>query len=164
MLFLRMDDLNSLNSSWSTTPPTQIQTNVHPQEYRNQTVRNSQLDDRDLRAESGQGKISAACIALNTFGSKKRTTMMPADFQPNNYTVILGRGTCSDSPGNQQLRLLVQTHLREYLDAKDKLGKSVIVSRVLEVVRQRSPRAAFVKFEKGRWVDVGERTSREKGL
>lgn len=108
------------------------------------------------------GKISFP-VTLNTFGSKKAKTVLPADFEPNDHTVILGRGACTDSVGNRRLKVLVQTYLQQYLDAPDKLGKSLIVSRVCELVREASPRAAFVKYEHGRWVDVGERTSREKG-
>ena len=89
--------------------------------------------------------------------------MLPTDFEPNEHTVILGRGGSTDSAGNRRLKLLVQSYLQQYLDAPDKLGKSLIVTRVLDIVRKASPRAAFVKREKGRWIDVGERTSREKG-
>ncbi|CAB9506544.1 Nitrilase family, member 2 [Seminavis robusta] len=135
---------------------------VAHQAYTNQTNNTGQQLEDDLRAETTSGKISLACVALNTFGSKKAKKVLPVDFQPNAHTVILGRGASSDSSGNRQLRILVQSYLQQYLDAPDKLGKSLIVSQVLDIVRENSPRAAFVKFEKGRWVDVGERTSREK--
>ena len=120
-------------------------------------------DDAEVQAQGNSGKISFACMTLNTFGSKKAKKVLAADFEPNEYTVILGRGACADSSGNRRLKMLVQSYLQQYLDAPDKLGKSLIVTRVLEIVREASPGAAFVKREKGRWVDVGERTSREKG-
>ena len=129
----------------------------------NDAFSNSIVQDAEELPHSNGGKISFACMTLNTFGSKKAKKVLPQDFQPNDYTVILGRGASTDSSGNHQLKLLVQSYLQQYLDAPDKLGKSLIVTRVLDLVREASPRAAFVKFEKGRWVDVGERTSREKG-
>lgn len=127
---------------------------------------NNACSNKTIDIESDQrvnaGKISFACVTLNTFGSKKAKKVLPTDFEPNDFTVILGRGACTDSSGNHRLKLLVQSYLQQYLDAPDKLGKSLIVSRVLDLVREASPRAAFVKYENGRWVDVGERTSREK--
>lgn len=129
----------------------------------NEECSNKTIEDGEHRGQVSSGKISFACMTLNTFGSKKAKKVLPSDFEPNEYTVILGRGACADSDGNRKLKLLVQTYLQQYLDAPDKLGKSLIVTRVLEVVREASPRAAFVKYEKGHWVDVGERTSREKG-
>ena len=137
-------------------------------EYSNQTNNSGGHQHEDLvRAETSdtmQSKISFACFALNTFGSKKARRILPTGFEPNEFTVILGRGNSGDSPGNKQLQDLVRTYLQQYLDAPDKLGKSLIVSRVLDIVKENSPKAAFVKYEKGRWVDVGERTSREKGI
>jgi hypothetical protein len=137
-------------------------------EYTNQANNNDgQLHEALLgRAEVSERRqptISLACIALNTFGSKKAKKDLPADFAPNDFTVIMGRGNSNECPGNRRLRSLVQSNLQQYLDAPDKLGKSLIVSRVVEIVKENSPVAGFVKYEKGRWVDVGERTSREKG-
>jgi hypothetical protein len=133
--------------------------------YTNQ-ANNNDVQEALARAEVseiGQPKISLACMTINTFGSKKAKKEVPADFQPNDFTVVLGRGNSGECPGNRRLRSLVQSCLQQYLDAPDKLGKSLIVSRVVDIVKERSPVAGFVKYEKGRWVDVGERTSREKG-
>lgn len=130
----------------------------HGKECSNETIA-----DIDNRAEDNSvGKISFACHTLNTFGSKKAKKVLAADFEPNEYTVILGRGSSTDSTGHRHLRLVVQSYLQQYLDAPDKLGKSLIVSRVYDTVKKVSPAAAFVKFNNGTWVDVGERTSREK--
>ena len=130
---------------------------------KHQECSNETNADNDSRPEDNSvGKISFACYTLNTFGSKKAKKVLPPDFQPNDYTVILGRGSSSDGTGNRRLRIVVQNYLQQYLDAPDKLGKSLIVSRVLDIVKESSPIAAFVKYDKGRWLDVGERTSREK--
>ena len=129
----------------------------HGKQYSNETIA------RDTSPEDpNAGKISFACQTLNTFGSKKAKKVLGADFEPNEYTVILGRGSNTDSTGYRHLRQVVQRYRQDYLDAPDKLGKSLIVSKVFESVKEVSPVAAFVKFHGGKWVDVGERTSREK--
>jgi hypothetical protein len=155
MLFLTMDFSNSTK-------------NAAQEDYTNQTNTtdgqfHESLLGRAEVSERRQSNISLACIALNTFGSKKAKKELPADFAPNDFTVILGRGNSNECPGNKRLRRVVQSYIQQYLDAPDKLGKSLIVSRVVDIVKENSPVAGFVKYEKGRWVDVGERTSREKG-
>ena len=42
--------------------------------------------------DHGDEKISFACRTLNTFGSKKAKRILPLDFHPNDFTVIVGRG------------------------------------------------------------------------
>lgn len=130
----------------------------HGKECSNETIAEKDISNED----SSAGKISFACRTLNTFGSKKAKKVLAADFEPNEYTVILGRGSNTNTPGYCHLRLIVQRYLQQYLDAPDKLGKSLIVSQVYDSIKEVSPVAAFVKYQNGRWVDVGERTSREK--
>lgn len=93
---------------------------------------------------------------------KPKTNVLPADFTPTQWTVQLGRGRCSESVGNRRMRLVVKNHLKEYSEAKEKLQKSFVVSRVMKIIREASPVGAFVKFEKGRWYEVDERAAREK--
>lgn len=93
----------------------------------------------------------------------KTKTLLPSDFEPSNYSIICGnKRKFFKSVGNQRLRLLVQTFIPEYSKAEGKLEKSMIVSKVMKIVREACPVGSFVAFEQGRWWQVSERTSREK--
>jgi hypothetical protein len=93
----------------------------------------------------------------------KTKTLLPIDFEPSNYSIICGnKRKFFKSVGNQRLRLLVQSFIPEYSKAEGKLDKSLIVSKVMKIVREACPVGSFVAFEKGRWWQVSERTSREK--
>jgi len=72
--------------------------------------------------DHGDEKISFACRTLNTFGSKKAKRILPLDFHPNDFTVIVGRGADADRSGNRRLRQLVQSFVQEYQESHDKLG------------------------------------------
>merc|ERR1712151_251604 len=71
------------------------------------------------------------CKVLNTFGSKKAKTLLPPDFQPSTYTVLVGRTReCQTAPGNKRLRAIVNDHLQQYNSAPDKIEKTAIVTEV----------------------------------
>jgi hypothetical protein len=107
-------------------------------------------------------KFSLKLKARNTFGAKKAKQILPQGWKPSNYSVILGRGKCSDFIGNRRFRVIVKNHLQEYLDAPGKLEKSFVVSKIVKIVKDACPEGAFVKYENGRWFVVGERAAREK--
>lgn len=108
------------------------------------------------------GKLDP-CKVLNTFGSKKAKTLLPPDFQPSGYTVLVGRTReCQEHIGNKRLRAIVSNHLHHYNSAPDKLEKTAIVTEVYNAVRAATPIGHFVKLEKGRYFEVGERTARER--
>ena len=45
---------------------------------------------------------------LNTFGNKKKKHLLPAGFEPNNFTVLVGRTReCQDHAGNRRLKSIV---------------------------------------------------------
>jgi hypothetical protein len=91
-------------------------------------------------------------------------TKLPSDFVPGTHTVICGRGkSCSKSPGNKHLRSLVNSHLTPYSMAKNKAEKSIIVSAIVDRVREDSPVGAFIKQEDdGEWWEVDDSFAREK--
>jgi len=105
-----------------------------------------------------------ACFLLNTFGSKKAKKLLPSDFQPGENTVLVGRSReCQEHSGNQRLRAIVSTHLQRYSAAPDKFQKTEIVTEVYNAIQADNPLCgAFVKREKGRYYEVGERTARER--
>jgi hypothetical protein len=86
-----------------------------------------------------------------------------ADFKPNDYTVLCGRGSLySEASGNKYLKHLVQQAVSAYADTPSRTGKSGIVTTILHTIRQASPKAAFVKFEDGEWREVDDSVAREK--
>ena len=103
------------------------------------------------------------CSVLNTFGHKKKKHLLPAGFEPDDYTVVLGRAReFQEYAGNKRLKAIVDAHLHLYNEAPDKLEKTVIVTKVFNQVRAATSTGHFVKLEKGRYYEVGERTARER--
>lgn len=93
----------------------------------------------------------------------KTKILLPVDFQPSDYTIICGnKRRHFNSPGNSRLRVLVQSFIPQFSQAEGKFEKGLIVSKVMNMVKEACPVGAFVANEKGRWWQVSERTSREK--
>lgn len=78
--------------------------------------------------------------------------------------VALGRGKkCYNHIGNARFRHKVLGFLEEYANARSKVDKSGVLTKVVEVVRQESPGGGFVKQDaKGVWYEVGDFLAREK--
>jgi hypothetical protein len=92
-------------------------------------------------------------------------TPMPEGWQPDNWSVICGRGKeCFEHYGNKRFRILVDMDLENYARAKSKLDKSLIVMKILDTVRDASNQGGFVKqhSETQRWFEVGDEVAREK--
>jgi hypothetical protein len=88
---------------------------------------------------------------------------LPLDFTPSPYTVVIGRGNLSkDAPGNIGLKKLASTFRHPYSRATSKVMKTMIISRIVEIVRETCPVGAFVKCSKGRWLDVCDSEAHEK--
>jgi hypothetical protein len=77
--------------------------------------------------------------------------------------VHIGRGKiCAEATGNRRLRVIASSFLEEYKAASTKIQKSVIVSKIVDVIQDACPVGAFVKYQDGRWWEVGDFTAREK--
>lgn len=90
---------------------------------------------------------------------------LPFNFQPGHLDVICGKGKkCFDHSGNQQLRKTTRLFLEEYSQAKTKIEKSRIVTKILQIVQRQSPEGGFVKFDlpSERWYEVSDHLAREK--
>jgi hypothetical protein len=88
---------------------------------------------------------------------------LPANFEPAPMDVICARGKQAHShPGNRRFRLRVSMNLERYSKATTKLDKSLIVSSIVEAVRQASPEGGFIKRQGGCWFEVGDHVAREK--
>lgn len=91
-------------------------------------------------------------------------TPLPAGFTPSDDDVICGRGKkCYTHIGNERFRLRVMTFLQDYSQARSKVDKSAVLSKVVEEVRLNSPSGGFVKQDsRGIWHEVGDFLAREK--
>ena len=88
---------------------------------------------------------------------------LPDGFQPGSRDVICSRGAdCYNHAGNQFFRLQLEENLEAYSSASSKLAKGLIVSEVIEKVREQG--GSFVRQDPrtGRWFEVGDRLAREK--
>jgi hypothetical protein len=95
--------------------------------------------------------------------TNKAKTLLPEDFEPSDYSIICGnKRKYFNSIGNRRFRVIVKTFLQQYLDAHDKVNKSFVVSKVMNIIRDACPMGAFVTQENGRWYEASERTAREK--
>jgi hypothetical protein len=93
--------------------------------------------------------------------NKNGKIQLPANFIPNDSTVILGRiKACTTFIGNRRLKSIVNTFLKPYSEAKNKLEKTAIVSSIVGVIKRGG--GTFVKCEDGVWWEVGEAIAREK--
>ena len=93
-----------------------------------------------------------------------KMTPLADDFHPGNDDVICGRGKkCYNHIGNTRFRQRVIGMLDDYANAKSKLDKSSVLSRVMNDVRRASPGGGFIKQdESGKWFEVGDFLAREK--
>ena len=91
------------------------------------------------------------------------STLLAADFIPGRFDVICARGKhAKQHTGNHRFRQIIEMSLPKYDKATTKLEKSLIVSSIVDSVRQASPNGGFVREEKGRWYEVGDHIAREK--
>lgn len=89
---------------------------------------------------------------------------LPTDFAPSSEDVICARGRQAfNHAGNTRFRNTVFLHMEEYEAAKSKPEKSVIVSKIVEIVRDSSG-GRFARFNKqaNRWISLGDIGAREK--
>ena len=86
---------------------------------------------------------------------------LPANFLPSPNTVICGRGkACTTSIGNRRLKSIVNSFLKPYSVAKNKLERSAIVSSIVGAIKRGG--GSFVKCEDGIWWEVDDAFAREK--
>jgi hypothetical protein len=83
------------------------------------------------------------------------------DFQPSDFSVVCGRGRDSfNHIGNRRFRILASMFIERYSRANSKAAKTVIVSEIIEVIRQAD--GNFCKYTKGKWFEVADHHAREK--
>jgi hypothetical protein len=83
--------------------------------------------------------------------------------QPGPTDVICARGKRAfNHEGNIRFRRIVESKMDVYSQAKTKLEKTVIVSQIIDGVRQTQPAGGFLREEDEEWVEVGDAVAREK--
>ncbi|KAG7337299.1 hypothetical protein IV203_030155 [Nitzschia inconspicua] len=88
---------------------------------------------------------------------------LPPAFSPLPYSVLIGRGkACTEATGNKRLKVIVSTFLEEYSKAANRIEKSIIVSKIVDMVREACPVGAFIKQENGHWWEVSDHMARER--
>eukprot|EP00538_Stauroneis_constricta_P004463 CAMPEP_0119546310 /NCGR_PEP_ID=MMETSP1352-20130426/787_1 /TAXON_ID=265584 /ORGANISM="Stauroneis constricta, Strain CCMP1120" /LENGTH=778 /DNA_ID=CAMNT_0007591003 /DNA_START=98 /DNA_END=2434 /DNA_ORIENTATION=- len=93
---------------------------------------------------------------------------LPHQFQPGEWDVICQRGKQNfNHIGNMKLRLLADRHLQQYKLAKCKKQKSIVVTAIIETVRDQAKQiggCGFVRKDllRRQWFEVTEKIAREK--
>lgn len=77
---------------------------------------------------------------------------------------LCGRGKPSfDHMGNRRYRIIVGTHIRQYLEAATKGERSAVVNLIMNQIRHASPLGGFVdRDSNGNWIEIGSAAAREK--
>jgi hypothetical protein len=123
---------------------------------------------------SGNGFLSKYCLelplAITALTETNHMTPLDQSYKPGMYDVVCGRGKGSyNRPGNKRFRSLVATYIPQYVKARSKLDKSIVLNNIIDKVRSftnpdtGSP-AQFVKYTKSlnTWVLIGDEHAREK--
>lgn len=103
--------------------------------------------------------------AITALAAGAQKCDLSSDFAPGEYDVVCGRGKGSyNRPGNMHFRAIVRDHIDEYLAARSKIDKSLVLNKIIEEVREQDEgRARFVKQDKaGKWIEIGNEVAREK--
>lgn len=93
------------------------------------------------------------------------SNQLPPDYVPGPYDVVcLGRGkSASNYVGNRRFHVTVMMHLDRYENARSKMDKTVLVSEIVDIVRESSLVGGFIRQDRdGRWYEVGDAIAREK--
>ena len=128
---------------------------------------------KQQKTKKNQSTISISTISTSEAISADVRALLPSDFQPNESTVVLGRGNKSiQCEGNRRLKEFSNRFLHDYSIAITKKQKSDIVQAIVDRVRQQGynnsssnngdPQLAFVRFQGGRYWSATEKDLREK--
>jgi hypothetical protein len=92
-----------------------------------------------------------------------RRKLLPEIFEPSPYTVIIGKGNLpAQALGNRRLKVLVRNQLETYF-AATKTDKTVIVSKIIDAVRESCPEGgAFCHFDGQQWWEADDQKARYK--
>lgn len=103
----------------------------------------------------------ASTVKTVTISANSEMKQLAREFQPGPKDVICRRGKTAFNH-NKHFRELVQSHLEKYSKASSKLEKSLVVSDIVDTIREGSPNGGFVRCIDGVWYEVGDSIAREK--
>lgn len=90
-------------------------------------------------------------------------TPLSPSFSPGPNDVIFSRGQkARKHAGNIKFQAIVRSVSERYSKTEGKLGKSLIVSEIIDTIRRNSPNGGFVKLDNGKWYEVGDYIARER--
>lgn len=135
----------------------------HPHSYRAPSGKDHEEGRANWRAMSSGVSLPLTSTRRKS-GEEEVRQPLDSSFKPTKFTVICGRGSvCCNSSGNLHLKRLVYKFAKPYETAVTKSDKTKLVASILAAVKKAaSPDAAFVKFEEGRWWNVGDQFAKEK--
>jgi hypothetical protein len=92
--------------------------------------------------------------------SQEKKKYLSNEYILNDHDVVCGRGrTCYNHPGNRQFRDIVKQQLTQYIDAKTKTDKILVIYDIIQYVRRTTPTegGGFVKKDHntGKYYEVG---------
>ena len=102
---------------------------------------------------------------IDVFAPHDDRAPLPCDFPPDSWSVICGRGKQAfDHFGNRRLRILCELNLPKYSACGLKIEKSLIVTSIVDVIREGSQDGGFIKKDStsGTWYKVSDAVAREK--
>lgn len=123
------------------------------------------MEENCISASQSTSRSAAIATAISeTSNSSKTARLLPAGFEPTPYSVIIGRDKQSrNATGTHSLIALAKSYLPRYSQVgASRREKTEIVTEIVNVILAVCPVGAFVTCEKGRWLEVGDLTAREK--
>jgi hypothetical protein len=120
------------------------------------------LFDHSSDALVSQNSIEPASDPTKPPASGSKTgAQLGVDFQPSDYSVLCCRGKDSvNHVGNRRFRIISSMYVEKYARAHNKAAKSVIVSEIIDAIRQSG--GNFCRRKRGVWYEVGDHYAREK--
>ena len=118
-----------------------------------------------VRTTAFSSSANAAPTAIPSPVQTSGNRQLPVGYIPSKYDVICGRGKdCFNHIGNRRFRVTIAINLKTYLEAKNKIDKSMVVNAIVDQVREASPQGGFVKLDRqtGTWYALDADGSREK--
>ena len=138
---------------------------IHPCDGPTTTTATAEKVTESSTTTTPNQKTKRSCTKRKNDGPERR---LPVDFEPSQYTVIIGRGKkIAKTTGNCRLRVLATSFLSQYSKAtNNKTMKTRIVNKMVDIIKsactENDCEAAFVRYCNGRWYEVDDSVAREK--
>jgi hypothetical protein len=82
---------------------------------------------------------------------------------PQEFDILLGRGKISfNHVGNRRFRVFVGMHLKRYMDANNRMEKTIVVNSVVKAIHEAGGRFLKEDSKSEKWVVVTPKMAREK--